>query len=124
MQETYARKEAAEALGIGLRTLYNWCKAAGILFEDAEGYAPLTRAEVELLAQQHKRVLKELQPRSDPISLAMRITQLEQQVQGLQEQVNALNRLLIAHLAAPLPPPSTDTTPRPIPLSDVPSENG
>lgn len=99
MQETYTRKEAAEALGIGLRTLYDWRKAAGIL-SDAEGYAPLTRAEVELLATSHKRVLREVQPHADPLSLAARITALEQQVQSLQEQITHVNRLLIAQLSA------------------------
>lgn len=124
MQETYTRREAAEALGIGLRTLYDWRKAAGIL-KDAEGYAPLSRAEVEMLAVRHKRIVKELQPEADPASLAARITQLEQQVKSLQEQMNQVSRLVIAQLAgASSTLQSQNTTSPEFPVSDAQSESG
>ena len=104
MRETYTQEEAARALGIKRRTLFNWLQEAGL----GKGTWPgqrrtkLTRAEVEQLARDHKRVVQDVEVLRDPLR---EIAQLREQIAHLEARqltqegrIQALENLLGARL--------------------------
>lgn len=113
MRETYTQEEAARALGIKRRTLFNWLQEAGL----GKGTWPgqrrtkLTRAEVEQLAHDHKRVVQDIEVLRDPLR---EIAQLREQVAHLEERqliqegrIQALEHLLSPRLF-PVENPDTE----------------
>lgn len=101
MRETYTPGEAMLALGnITRRTLYNWLIAEQLI-ASGQRIKTLTRGDVELLADKHRRTIIDIDrdPLQEIIHLQEQVARLEARIIFVEGQLQTLTSLLGERLA-------------------------
>ena len=97
MRETYNIDQACQALEVSRRQFFNWraqAVAAGTL---PKGLTRLTLAQVQMIAADHHRAIKDIDALADArMALETEVQTLREEVNTLQSRVAGLEALLSA----------------------------
>lgn len=97
MREIYNIDQACEALSVGRRQFHNWREAAVAAGKLPPGITQFTLAQVQQLADDHRRDVKDIDAIADAgAALRTEVQSLREEVNNLQSRVAGLEALLSA----------------------------